>query len=37
MMIQNAMLKLRAIAHLTMANHFLGLAAVSVPLKLLLA
>jgi hypothetical protein len=34
MMIQNAMLKLRAIAHLITVNHFLGPVVVSVPLGL---
>jgi hypothetical protein len=37
MMIQNAMLKLRAIAHPITANHFLGPEVVSAPLELLLA
>jgi hypothetical protein len=37
MMIQNAMLKLRAIVHPITANHFLGPVVVSVPLGLLLA
>jgi hypothetical protein len=36
MMIQNAMLKLKVIAHPITANHFLAPGAVSVPLELLM-
>ena len=36
-MVQNVMLKLKAIVHHTTANHFLVLGAVLVPLELLIA